>query len=111
MLFRSVSPHPEQAPENSNNGSRNWVPRTVPKSTLRRSLSGMVSKNLTASFSFKLNLPASVKSGILVRSVQQGMPADGKLQKNDVITKVDNTDVESTSDLQSVFYKHILEMR
>jgi degP protein, putative len=34
------------------------------------------------------------------------MPADGKLQKNDVITKVDNTDVESTSDLQSALYKH-----
>ena len=62
--------------------------------------------NLTTSDFSKLNLPASVKSGILVRSVQQGMPADGKLQKNDVITKVDNTDVESTSDLQSALYKH-----
>ena len=61
--------------------------------------------NLTTSDFSKLNLPASVKSGILVRSVQQGMPADGKLQKNDVITKVDNTDVESTSDLQSALYK------
>lgn len=37
--------------------------------------------NLTTSDFSKLNLPASVKSGILVRSVQQGMPADGKLQK------------------------------
>ena len=62
--------------------------------------------NLTTSDFSKLNLPSSVKSGILVRSVQQGMPADGKLQKNDVITKVDNTDVESTSDLQSALYKH-----
>lgn len=62
--------------------------------------------NLTTSDFSKLNLPASVKSGILVRSVQQGMPADGKLQKNDIITKVDNTDVESTSDLQSALYKH-----
>ena len=62
--------------------------------------------NLTTSDFSKLNLPTSVKSGILVRSVQQGMPADGKLQKNDVITKVDNTDVESTSDLQSALYKH-----
>ena len=62
--------------------------------------------NLTTSDFSKLNLPSSVKSGILVRSVQQGMPADGKLQKNDIITKVDNTDVESTSDLQSALYKH-----
>ena len=62
--------------------------------------------NLTTSDFSKLNLPSSVKSGILVRSVQQRMPADGKLQKNDVITKVDNTDVESTSDLQSALYKH-----
>ena len=62
--------------------------------------------NLTTSDFSKLNLPSSVKSGVLVRSVQQGMPADGKLQKNDVITKVDNTDVESTSDLQSALYKH-----
>ena len=62
--------------------------------------------NLTTSDFSKLNLPSSVKSGILVRSVQQGMPADGKLQKNDVITKVDNTAVESTSDLQSALYKH-----
>ena len=64
--------------------------------------------NLTTSDFSKLNLPSSVKSGILVRSVQQGMPADGKLQKNDVITKVDNTDVESTSDLQSALYRHSL---
>ena len=40
-----VSPQPAQAPENSNSGSRNWVPRTVPKSTRERSLAGSVSKN------------------------------------------------------------------
>ena len=39
-----VSPQPAQAPENSNSGSRNCVPRTVPKSTRERSLSGSVSK-------------------------------------------------------------------
>ena len=32
-LTYGVSPQPAQAPENSNSGSRNWVPRTVPKST------------------------------------------------------------------------------
>ncbi len=40
-----VSPQPAHAPENSNSGSRNWVPRTVPKSTRERSGSGSRSKN------------------------------------------------------------------
>ena len=40
-----VSPQPAQAPENSNSGCRNWVPRTVPKSTRDRSATGSVSKN------------------------------------------------------------------
>ena len=40
-----VSPQPAQAPENSNSGSRNWVPRTVAKSTRDRSFTGSVSKN------------------------------------------------------------------
>src|SRR6478609_7911022 len=44
-LRYGVSPHPAQAPENSNSGSRNWVPRTVPKSTLDRSVVGSDSKN------------------------------------------------------------------
>src|SRR6266496_3236473 len=40
-----VSPQPAQAPGNSNSGSRNCAPRTVPKSTLDRSLTGSDSKN------------------------------------------------------------------
>ena len=44
-LMYGVSPQPEHAPENSKSGSRNWVPRTVPKSTRERSLTGSVSKN------------------------------------------------------------------
>ena len=44
-LRYGVSPQPAQAPENSNSGSRNWVPRTVPKSTRDRSAAGRVSKN------------------------------------------------------------------
>ena len=40
-----VSPQPAQAPENSNSGSRNCVPRTVPKSTRERSFAGSCSKN------------------------------------------------------------------
>ena len=39
-----VSPQPAQAPENSNSGSRNCVPRTVPKSSRERSIAGSVSK-------------------------------------------------------------------
>ena len=38
-----VSPQPEQAPENSNSGSRYWTPRTVPKSTRDRVLTAIVS--------------------------------------------------------------------
>ena len=45
-LRYGVSPQPAQAPENSNSGSRNWVPRTVPKSTRDRSLVGRVSKKV-----------------------------------------------------------------
>src|ERR1017187_9088530 len=44
-LRYGVSPQPAQAPENSNSGCRNWVPRTVPKSTRDRSFTGRVSKN------------------------------------------------------------------
>src|ERR1700682_5851982 len=43
-LRYGVSPQPAQAPENSKSGSRNWVPRTVPKSTRDRSLVGRDSK-------------------------------------------------------------------
>ena len=42
-----VSPQPAHAPGNSKSGWRNWVPRTVPKSTRERSLTGSVSKNST----------------------------------------------------------------
>ncbi len=44
-LRYGVSPQPAQAPENSKSGSRNCVPRTVPKSTRDRSANGSVSKN------------------------------------------------------------------
>lgn len=64
--------------------------------------------NITTTDLAKLNLPSSVKSGILVRSVQQDMPAENKLQKYDVITKIDDKEVESTSDLQSAIYKHAI---
>ena len=42
--LRYGSPHPAQAPENSNSGCRNCVPRTVPKSTRDRSFTRRLSK-------------------------------------------------------------------
>lgn len=54
----------------------------------------------------RLNIPTSVTSGIVVASVQSGMPAKGTLKKYDVITAIDDKDVSSTTDLQSVLYGH-----
>ena len=54
----------------------------------------------------QLNLPSKLKGGVLIRTVQDGMPASGHLQRLDIITKIDDTDIESTSDLQSVLYSH-----
>lgn len=54
----------------------------------------------------RLNIPTSVTSGIVVASVQSGMPAEGILKKYDVITAIDDKDVSSTTDLQSVLYGH-----
>ena len=54
----------------------------------------------------RLNIPTSVTSGIVVASVQSGMPAEGTLKKYDVITAIDDKDVSSITDLQSVLYSH-----
>lgn len=54
----------------------------------------------------QLKIPSDVTNGIVVASVQTGMPSDGKLQKYDVITEIDGQEVSSTSDLQSLLYKH-----
>lgn len=54
----------------------------------------------------RLNIPTSVTSGIVVASVQSGMPAEGVLKKYDVITAIDDKDVSSITDLQSVLYGH-----
>lgn len=54
----------------------------------------------------RLNIPTSVTSGIVVASVQSGMPAEGTLKKYDIITAIDDKDVSSTTDLQSVLYGH-----
>ena len=53
-----------------------------------------------------LNIPSSVTSGVVVRSVQSNMPASGHLEKYDVITKVDDKEISSSTDLQSALYNH-----
>lgn len=64
--------------------------------------------NLSSSDLNRLNIPDDVRNGVVIRSVQENMPANGKLQQYDVITKIDDTDILSTSDLQSALYKHKL---
>lgn len=62
--------------------------------------------DLSTTIISRLNIPTSVTSGIVVASVQSGMPAEGILKKYDVITAIDDKDVSSTTDLQSVLYGH-----
>ncbi|MBZ2087326.1 trypsin-like peptidase domain-containing protein [Streptococcus oralis] len=62
--------------------------------------------NIGASDLRKLNIPSSVTSGVVVKSVQSNMPASGHLEKYDVITKVDDKDISSSTDLQSALYNH-----
>ena len=62
--------------------------------------------NLSSSDLSRLKLPSKITSGVVVRSAQSGMPAEGKLQKYDVITKIDDTEISSASDIQSALYKH-----
>ena len=64
--------------------------------------------NLSSDSVAKLKLPENVKNGVVVRSTQSGMPADDKLEKYDVITKIDDTEISSVSDIQSALYKHTL---
>jgi serine protease Do len=53
-----------------------------------------------------LNLPESVQTGVLVRSVQTATPADkAGLERYDVITKIDDEDINAVTDLQSALYK------
>ena len=62
--------------------------------------------SLSTSAISQLNIPTSVTNGVVVASVQSGMPASGKLEKYDVITEIDGEAVTSTSDLQSLLYDH-----
>ena len=62
--------------------------------------------NLSTSDLSQLKLPEKISGGVLVRSTLDNMPASDKLQRYDVITKIDDTDIESTADLQSALYSH-----
>lgn len=62
--------------------------------------------NLSTSDLSQLKLPEKISGGVLVRSTLENMPASDKLQRYDVITKIDDTDIESTADLQSALYFH-----
>ena len=62
--------------------------------------------NLSTADLQKLKLPDNVTSGVAVRSVQKNMPANGQLQQYDVITKVDDTKISSTTELQNALYSH-----
>ena len=62
--------------------------------------------NLSTSDLSQLKLPEKISGGVLVRSTLENMPASDKLQRYDVITNIDDTDIESTADLQSALYSH-----
>ena len=62
--------------------------------------------NLSSSDLQRLNIPSSVTAGVVVRSVITSMPANEHLQQYDVITKVDDKAISSTTELQSALYSH-----
>lgn len=62
--------------------------------------------NLSSTDLQRLNVPSSVTAGVVVRSVITSMPANGHLQQYDVITKVDDKSISSTTELQSALYSH-----
>lgn len=62
---------------------------------------------LSTNDSSQLKLPSSVTGGVVVYSVQAGLPAaKAGLKAGDVITKVGDTAVTSSTDLQSALYSH-----
>ena len=62
--------------------------------------------NLSTTDLQKLKLTDNITSGVAVRSVQPNMPANGHLEKYDVITKVDGNPIASTTELQNALYSH-----
>lgn len=62
--------------------------------------------NLSTTDLQKLKLPDNITSGVAIRSVQPNMPANGHLEKYDVITKVDGNPITSATELQNALYSH-----
>ena len=62
--------------------------------------------NLSTTDLQKLKLTDNITSGVAVRSVQPNMPANGHLEKYDVITKVDGNPITSATELQNALYSH-----
>lgn len=55
----------------------------------------------------QLKLPESVNAGVVLAQVQSGMPAaTAGLKQYDVITKLGDTNITSSTDLQSALYKY-----
>lgn len=52
----------------------------------------------------ELELPEDITAGIIVVSIKDGLAAEGHLEQYDVITKIDDVELLSSSDLQSVLY-------
>ncbi|WP_172208865.1 S1C family serine protease [Lactococcus hodotermopsidis] len=62
---------------------------------------------LDSSYQEELKLPEEVTTGVVIVSVQSGLPADtAGLKKYDVITKIGNTKVTTSTELQSALYKY-----
>lgn len=62
--------------------------------------------NLSSNDLEQLKIPDNLTDGIVVIEVQNGLSADGILQKYDIITKLGDQSVGSSSDLQSALYTH-----
>ena len=91
------------------NDAQNIIKQLESDGTVTRPALGIQMVNLAnigANDLRKLNIPSSVTSGVVVKSVQSNMPASGHLEKYDVITKVDDKDISSSTDLQSALYNH-----
>jgi serine protease Do len=55
----------------------------------------------------QLKLPTSVTAGVVIAKIQSGFPADkAGLKKYDVITKIGDTKVTTSTELQSALYKY-----
>ena len=54
-----------------------------------------------------IDIDDSVKSGVVVDSVEKGSDAEAAgLQKDDVITKIDDVTVKGSAHLKYILYKH-----